>query len=68
MGIPALADAILPLPSAARNSGWSLSVCPGDRAELNSPAASLKDANLLPSGGKKNPTQLAFFNLADTSS
>jgi len=45
---------------------WLVSVCHSGTAELNSPAASLRDANLLPSGGK-NP-QLAFFNLADTSS
>lgn len=33
---------------------WLVSVSPSDTAELNSPAASLKDANLLPSGEKTN--------------
>lgn len=46
--IPALSDAILPLSSTQTLAG----LCPSDTTELNNPAASLKDTDLLPSGEK----------------
>lgn len=46
------------------NSIWSLSTCPRDTAELKSPAESLKDFNLLPSGQK--PHRVCIFPILQT--